>query len=134
MNLWNFLRSTERWRLKMYPCQKLASWCKSPARYYHNYALVTPYKSFKNGLVLHVRNQPNLARIWMAHNNRGNISSLTGGETLHFGMEAFYILFFLPITTELVISQIKFLWRHHFDTLLDPDANVVWATSDKEPL
>ena len=65
-------------------------------------------------------NRANLTRICMgsSEHNRDNISSLIGGEKLNFGMEAFFILFFLNITTELVISQIKFLWRHHFSTLL----------------
>ena len=50
--------------------------------------------------------------------NRGNISSLIGRKMLNFGMEGFFILIFLNITTKLVISQINFLWRHHFGTLL----------------
>ena len=41
--------------------------------------------------------------------NRGNISSLIGGSMPNFGMESFFILFFLNITTKLMISQIKFL-------------------------
>ena len=49
--------------------------------------------------------------------NCGNISSLIAGKMLNFGMEAFFILFFLNITIKLVISQIQFLWRHHFGTL-----------------
>ena len=49
--------------------------------------------------------------------NHGNISSLIGAEMLNFGKEAFCTLFFLNITTKLVISQIKFLWRHHLGTL-----------------
>ena len=40
--------------------------------------------------------------------NRGNISSLIGGNMLNFGMEAFFILFFINNATNLVISQIKF--------------------------
>ena len=40
--------------------------------------------------------------------NRGNISSLIGGEMLNFGMEAFFILFFLNIRTKLVILHINF--------------------------
>ena len=41
--------------------------------------------------------------------NRGNISSLTDGKMLNFGIQAFFILFFLNITTKLVISQAKML-------------------------
>ena len=48
-----------------------------------------------------------------SEHNHGNISSLIGGKMLNFGMEVFFILFFLNIKTKLVISQIKFLWRHH---------------------
>ena len=33
----------------------------------------------------------------LSEHDRGNISSLIGGETLSFGMEAFFILFFLNI-------------------------------------
>ena len=52
-----------------------------------------------------------------SEHNLGNISSLIGGKMLNFGMEAFFIMFFLDITTKLVISQIRFLWSHHFGTL-----------------
>ena len=45
-------------------------------------------------------------------------SSLIGGKILNFSTEAFFILILLNITTKLVISQISFLWRHHFGTLL----------------
>ena len=38
-----------------------------------------------------------------------SISSLIGGKMLNFAMKAFFIMFFLNITTNLVISQIKFL-------------------------
>ena len=64
--------------------------------------------------------KPIFIRICMrsSEQNRGNISSLIGGKMLNFGMEAFFILIFLNITTKLVISQINFLWRHHFGTLL----------------
>ena len=50
--------------------------------------------------------------------NRGNISSLIGGKVLNFGVEIFFIVFLLNITTNIVISQIKLLRRHHFSTLL----------------
>ena len=30
----------------VYLCQKSACWCKLSARYYHGYAVMTPYKSF----------------------------------------------------------------------------------------
>ena len=46
------------------------------------------------------------------------VSSLIGGKMLNFAMEEFSILIFVNITTKLVISQIKFLWCHHFGTLL----------------
>ena len=48
----------------------------------------------------------------------GIISSLIGGNMVNFGIEAFFILFFLNITSKLVISQIKFLQRYHFSALL----------------
>ena len=41
--------------------------------------------------------------------NRDNISSLICGKMLNFGMEAFFILIFLNITTKLVISQTNVL-------------------------
>ena len=44
-----------------------------------------------------------------SEHNRSNISSLIDGKMLNFGMEACFILFFLTVTTKLVISQIKFL-------------------------
>ena len=53
----------------------------------------------------------------LSEQNRDNISSLIGGKMLSFGMEAFFILIVLNITTKLVISQMNFLWRHHFGTL-----------------
>ena len=49
--------------------------------------------------------------------NCGNILSLIASKMLNFGMEAFFILFSLNITTKLEISQINFLWRHHFGTI-----------------
>ena len=64
--------------------------------------------------------KPIFIRICMrsSEQNRGNISSLIGGKMLNFGMEAFFILVFLNIKIRLVISQINFLWRHHFGTRL----------------
>ena len=61
---------------------------------------------------------PIFIRICMrsSEQNRDNISSLICGKMLNFGMEAFFI--FLIITTKLVISQINFLGRHNFGTLL----------------
>ena len=55
--------------------------------------------------------KPIIIRICMmsSEQNRGNISSMIGGKMLNFGMEAFFMLIFLNITTKLVISQIKFL-------------------------
>ena len=41
--------------------------------------------------------------------NSGNMSSLVGDKMLNFGMESFFILLFLNITTKLVIIQIRFL-------------------------
>ena len=74
----------------------------------------------KHGLVLNVRNQGNLKRTCMgsSERNRCIMSSLIAGKMLNFGMEAFFILIFLNIITNLVIPQIKFLWRHYFGTLL----------------
>ena len=55
-----------------------------------------------------------------SEHNCVNISSrsLIDGKMLNFGMEACFILFYLNVTTKLVILQIKILWRHHFSTLL----------------
>ena len=47
--------------------------------------------------------------MWSSEYNCRNMSSQIGGKMLNFGMEAFFILYFLNITTKLVISQIKFL-------------------------
>ena len=41
--------------------------------------------------------------------DRGNISSLISSKTLNFGIEGFFILNFLNITSKLVISQINIL-------------------------
>ena len=64
--------------------------------------------------------KPIFIRICMgsSEQNRDNISSLICGKMLNFSVEAFFVLFFLNITTKLLmISQIKFLWCHHFGTL-----------------
>ena len=44
-----------------------------------------------------------------SEHNHSNISSLINGKMLYFSMEACFILFFLNVTTKLVILQIKFL-------------------------
>ena len=59
----------------------------------------------------------------LSEHNRDNKSSLIGGNMLNLGMEAFFILFFLDITTKLVTSQINFECRH-FGTLLQAKENL----------
>ena len=44
-----------------------------------------------------------------SEHNRSITPSLIGGHMLNLGMEAFFILFFLNITSKLVILQNKFL-------------------------
>ena len=49
---------------------------------------------------------------------------------INCGLEAFFILFFLNITSKLVISQMQFLGRHHFCTLLRGLKSEAWISAD----
>ena len=51
-NLWDLLKSCERSSQAIFNVSlpKLLFWCKLLAKYYHSYALMTSYKSFKKGL------------------------------------------------------------------------------------
>ena len=51
-----------------------------------------------------------------SENNWATISATICPQMLIFGKQASWTLFFQNILTNPIISEISFLWRHHFST------------------
>ena len=76
-----------------------------------------PSKSY---LVPNLMNRARFRGICMESSRRGwaGVSETIWPELLTFGEWASWTLFFRSILADPVVSQISFLWRHHFGTLL----------------
>ena len=48
---------------------------------------------------------------------------------LVFGKKASWMFFFQTILTNPIISQIQFLWRNHFSTLLELSVETVYSVA-----
>ena len=55
--------------------------------------------------------------------NWATISETICCEMLIFGKKAFWTLLYQNILTNPIISEISFLWRHHFSTLFNQTIN-----------